>query len=64
MIREVETGVYERVGFGTMDDNMMTASELKRIALGDEGNGESRPLLAFWLPLPAPRKVWKEFQLR
>lgn len=55
VIQEVENGVYERVGFGEMDGNILTVSENKRMRFKG---------LGVWLPLPAPKKVWKEFQLR
>jgi hypothetical protein len=64
VLREVENGVYERVGFGTMDGNMRTVSEDRRMGLGIQNDDELRPILEYWLPPPAPRKVWKEFQLR
>lgn len=64
VIREVEGGVYERVGLGEMDSDMMTVSEYRRLRLGNLYDDGLRSSIKLWLPLPAPRKVWKEFQLR
>lgn len=55
VVREVKSGVFERVGFGEMDGNMQTVSEHMR--------GQFDEVLESWLPLPAPKKEWKEFQL-
>jgi hypothetical protein len=56
VILEAENGVYERVGFGDMDGNNLRSLDNDELHL--------RPLLASGLPLPALKKVWKEFQLR
>ncbi|KAJ6284996.1 heterokaryon incompatibility protein-domain-containing protein [Bipolaris maydis] len=64
VIREVEGGVYERVGLGEMDSDMMTVSEFRGLRLGNLDDDGLRPFVTVWRPLPAPKKVWKEFQLR
>ena len=47
-----------------MDSDMMTVSEDRRLRLGNLDDDALRPLVEVWRPLPAPKKVWKEFQLR
>jgi hypothetical protein len=53
VVREVKSGIYERVGFGTMSRDMQTVSEVKSGTFDSEGSRQ----------LAAPKKVWKEFQL-
>jgi hypothetical protein len=58
VVREVETGVYERVGFGEMSaDDVRTVSDYENGRYGSA-------LMTFWVPLPALRKSWQEFRLR
>lgn len=63
VIQEVESGVYERVGYGEMGGDMKTVSKDRRLRPGNLDDTPS-PIMSFWRPLPTPKKVWKEFQLR